>query len=194
MTKLVFVFASHSGSMGRVMTTRAFTMFRTAIGTCGIVWTERGISGLQLPEGHEAATRARLLRRFPGASEAVPPSAVARARDAIVALLQGERADLSFVTLDMDGVPPFARRVYEAARAIPAGSTRSYGALAAALGMPAAARAVGQALGRNPFAIVVPCHRVVAAGGKLGGFTANGGAVTKQRLLQIEGARAPALF
>jgi methylated-DNA-[protein]-cysteine S-methyltransferase len=114
---------------------------------------------------------------------------VRRAQAAIAALLRGEPRDLSGVELDMQGVPPFHRRVYEVARGIPAGSTLSYGEVAARLGSPGSARAVGQALGRNPFAIVVPCHRVLAAGGRIGGFSANGGARTKLRLLEIEGAR-----
>ena len=86
----------------------------------------------------------------------------------------------------MEGVPPFHRRVYEAAREIPPGDTLSYGAIANRIGSPGSARAVGQALGRNPFAIVVPCHRVVAANGKLGGFSANGGVTTKANLLALE--------
>jgi methylated-DNA-[protein]-cysteine S-methyltransferase len=106
----------------------------------------------------------------------------------IVALLRGERADLTCAELDLQGIPPFDQRVYQIARAIPPGETISYGQLAARLGEADAARAVGQALGRNPFPLVVPCHRVVAAGGHLGGFSARGGAITKLRLLQIEGA------
>ena len=112
-----------------------------------------------------------------------------RAVEGIVALLGGEPSDLSAVALDMEDVPRFHQRVYELARTIPAGATLSYGDIAARLGAPGSARAVGQALGRNPFAIVVPCHRVLAAGGKLGGFSANGGVATKLRLLSIEGAR-----
>jgi O-6-methylguanine DNA methyltransferase len=170
------------------MSTGGFTLFDTPIGRCGIAWGERGVVGVQLPEAREPATRARLLARFPEASEAPPPPAVQRALDGIVALLRGEASDLSAIALDMAALPPFHRRVYEAARAIPPGATLSYGEIAARLGTPGAARAVGQALGRNPFAIVVPCHRVLAAGGKLGGFSANGGIATKLRLLTIEGA------
>ena len=171
------------------MGARGFTLFDTAIGRCGIVWGERGIVGVQLPEGPDAATRARLLRRFPAARESAPPGGVQRAVDAVVALLRGEKRDLSGVVLDMERVPAFHRLVYDAARTIPPGSTRSYGEIAAQLGMPGAARAVGQALGRNPFAIVVPCHRVLAAGGRPGGFSARGGITTKLRMLAIEGAR-----
>lgn len=170
------------------MTTPGFTVFDTAIGPCGIAWGGRGILGVQLPEARETDTRARLRRRFPGAREAPAPSDVQRTIDGIVALLRGEAVDLSSVVLDMERVPPFHRRVYEIARAIPPGATLTYGDVAARLGDPGLARAVGQALGRNPFAPVVPCHRVVAAGGKLGGFSADGGVATKRRLLAIEGA------
>jgi methylated-DNA-[protein]-cysteine S-methyltransferase len=172
------------------MSAQGVTLFDTAIGRCGIAWGGRGIVGVQLPEAYEAATRARLLRRFPDAREGEPPATVRRAVDAITALLRGERTDLTSVPLDMERVPEFHRRVYEAARAIPPGSTRSYGEIAKQLGEPGSARAVGQALGRNPFAIVVPCHRVLAAGGRSGGFSATGGVTTKLRMLAIEGARA----
>jgi methylated-DNA-[protein]-cysteine S-methyltransferase len=164
-----------------------FTLFDTAIGRCAIAWDARGISYLQLPEANEPKTRARVLRRFPRAREAAPPSELERARDSIVAYLRGEPADLSSIPLDMDLVPPFHRRVYEAARSIPRGATMTYGALAAQAGAAGSARAVGRALARNPFAIIVPCHRVVAAGGRIGGFSANGGPATKLRLLAIEG-------
>jgi methylated-DNA-[protein]-cysteine S-methyltransferase len=174
------------------MTTIAFALFQTAIGTCGVAWGPRGILGVQLPDGDPARTRARLRRRFPGAEEAEPPDAVAGAVAAMTALIAGERRDLSEMVLDMDGVAEFARKVYAVARAIPPGATLTYGEVAARLGDPLAARDVGQALGQNPFPIVVPCHRVVAAGGKPGGFSAPGGAATKLRLLRIEGAEAAA--
>jgi methylated-DNA-[protein]-cysteine S-methyltransferase len=151
-----------------------FILFETAIGRCGIAWGARGVVGVQLPELSERATRTRLLRRFPGASAALPSPEVQSAVDGIVTLLSGEATDLSDVVLDMDDLPPFHRRVYALVRAIPPGATLSYGEVAARLGAPGAARAVGQALGRNPFALIVPCHRVLAAGGKLGGFSANG--------------------
>jgi len=173
-----------------VTTTWGFTLFDTPIGPCGIAWGERGVVGVQLPEGRELDTRARLLREFPNAREASPPPEVRRAITGIVALLGGEASDLSGIVLDMDRVPPFHRRVYIAARRIAPGATMSYGELATRLGERGAARAVGQALGRNPFAIVVPCHRVLAANGKVGGFSANGGITTKLRLLSIECAHA----
>jgi methylated-DNA-[protein]-cysteine S-methyltransferase len=163
-----------------------FVLFDTAIGRCAIAWSGRGVIGVQLPEGRPADTRARVLRRFPGASEARPPAEIQRAVDGIGALLRGEAIDLSAVPLDMDHVSPFHRRVYEMARAIPPGATVSYGDIGTRMGAPGSARAVGQALGRNPFPIIVPCHRVLAAGGKVGGFSATGGVVTKLRLLSIE--------
>jgi O-6-methylguanine DNA methyltransferase len=178
------------------MAAQGFALFDTKIGRCGIAWGERGVTGVQLPERSAAATRARLAKRFPEAREAAPKGEVRRAVDAIVALLRGEGADLTTVALDLSGLPLFERRVYETARAIAPGSTLSYGDIARRLGDPAAARAVGRALARNPFAIVVPCHRVLAAGGRTGGFSAAGGVATKRRLLEIEAKRAsqPALF
>jgi methylated-DNA-[protein]-cysteine S-methyltransferase len=171
------------------MTAPSFALFDTAIGPCGIAWGARGIVGIQLPEAREQATRARVLARFPDAREGQPPADVKRAQRGIVALLRGKAIDLSAIALDMQGVPPFHSRVYQAARKIPPGKTLSYGEVAARLGAPRSARAVGQALGRNPFAIVVPCHRVLAASGQPGGFSANGGVTTKLRLLLIEGVR-----
>jgi methylated-DNA-[protein]-cysteine S-methyltransferase len=165
-----------------------FTLFDTPIGRCGIAWGPRGIVALQLPEATPAATRGRLLRGCPEAVEAAAPETVRDAIAAIGALLRGEPCDLGSIDLDMDQVPEFHRRVYVVARAIPPGRTLTYGEVASRLGDAGAARAVGQALGRNPFAIIVPCHRVVAAGGRLGGFSANGGAETKRRILAIEGA------
>jgi methylated-DNA-[protein]-cysteine S-methyltransferase len=167
-----------------------FTFFDAPIGRCAVAWGERGITAVQLPEARPAETRARLLRRVPDALEAPAPPQVKRALEAIRALMRGEASDFSSVALDMDGVPPFRRRVYETARTIPPGETRSYGEIASLLGAPGSARAVGQALGRNPFPIIVPCHRVLAAGGKLGGFSANGGVGTKLRMLALE--REPA--
>lgn len=171
------------------MMTPGFGLFETAIGRCGIAWGERGITCVRLPEARPAVMRAYLSRRIQGAVESAPPPVVQRAIDRIVTLLRGEAADLNQIALDMEAVPPFQRRVYELARTIPAGTTLSYGQVAARIGSPGAARAVGQALGKNPFAIVVPCHRVLAAGGKLGGFSATGGVSTKERMLQIEQAQ-----
>ncbi len=165
-----------------------FALFETAIGRSAIAWGERGLLSLLLPEISEQATRARLTRRLPLASESAPPDDIRRTIDAISALLHGERVDLTSVALDLSGIPAFDQRVYEIARTIPAGQTLSYGDVARRLGDPIHARAVGQALGRNRFPIVVPCHRVLAADGGLGGFSAHGGAETKRRMLIIEGA------
>jgi methylated-DNA-[protein]-cysteine S-methyltransferase len=173
------------------MNETGFTFFDTAVGRCGIAWGSRGVVAVLLPEKTDAAARARLLRRRPDAREATPPPEIQRAIDDIVALLAGEARDLADVPLDLGVVPAFPRRVYEVARTIQPGSTLSYGEVATRLGEPQAAREVGEALGKNPFPIVVPCHRVLAAGGKLGGFSARGGRATKLRLLEIEGALAP---
>jgi methylated-DNA-[protein]-cysteine S-methyltransferase len=171
------------------MATHGFALFETTIGHCGIAWGEDGVVGVLLPDEDEAALRRQLRAQFPDGREGAPEEPVRRAIDAITALLRGEARDLGAIELDMARVPPFHRRVYEVARTIPPGATLSYGEVAARLGSPGAARAVGQALGKNPFAIVVPCHRVLAAGRKAGGFSAKGGVTTKLRLLAIEGAQ-----
>ena len=164
-------------------------LFETALGTCGVAWGPGGIVAVQLPERDAASTRARLLRGLPlcqGTGD--PPPYVCSAITGIQALLAGEPRDLREVPLDMSRISPFHQQVYAIARAIPPGRTRTYGELAQQLGGLGLARAVGQALGMNPFAPVVPCHRVLAAGDRPGGFSAEGGAATKLRMLQIEGA------
>jgi methylated-DNA-[protein]-cysteine S-methyltransferase len=179
------------------MVSAEFALFDTAVGPCGIAWNARGVIGVQLPEQRESATRARLQRRYPEAREASPPHDIQRAIDDIAALLRGEKPDLSDVALDMDGLTAFQRSVYAVARSIPPGATLSYGEIAVRLGDRSAAREVGEAMGQNPFPIIVPCHRVLAAGGKVGGFSAAGGVTTKLRLLDIEGAQVgvvPTLF
>jgi methylated-DNA-[protein]-cysteine S-methyltransferase len=169
-----------------------YALFETAIGWAGLAWGERGLVGVNLPERDPETARRGLHRRFPQAAEADPPAALEPVVAAIQALLRGEAADLSAAPLDIARVPDFNARVYAIARAIPPGETLTYGEVAARLGDRLLARDVGAALGRNPWPIVVPCHRVTAAGGKLGGFSARGGALTKLRLLAIEGARAAA--
>ena len=169
------------------MTTR-YTLFDTPLGTCAIAWAERGIVRTYLPEPSAAAVRARLLRRLPDAQEAEPPADVRRLIGEISRLLAGEPMDLAWVRLDDDGVPELHRKVYAAARTIQAGRTLTYGDIARRLGDVTLARQVGEALGRNPFPIVVPCHRVLAAGGRTGGFSARGGTETKMQLRRIEGA------
>jgi methylated-DNA-[protein]-cysteine S-methyltransferase len=166
-----------------------FTLFDTPIGRCGIAWDGEMVVGVQLPEARVADTRARLRERFDGARAGTPPPPVQSAIDRIVSSLRGRADDLVDIPLDLASLPPFQRKVYEVVRTIPAGETMSYGEVAAEVGSPGAARAVGQALGRNPYAIVVPCHRVLAAGGRTGGFSATGGVATKLRMLAIEGVR-----
>jgi len=173
-------------------TATGYSLFDTAIGPCGLVWGGRGVLAVQLPEADAAATRACIACAWPEAAETEPPADVAAVRDGIVALLAGEPRGFSDAPLDMDGVPEFHRRVYGVALAIPPGATLTYGEVAARLGEPGAARAVGQALGKNPFPIVVPCHRVLASGGRTGGFSGHGGVATKFRLLAIEKARGEA--
>ena len=179
------------------MTTEAFNLFATPIGTCAIAWGPQGVTGLSLPEAQENRLRARFKARFPAAEEASPSPAIARTIARIQALLQGEGDDLQDVVLDDAEVPAFNKRVYDITRRIPPGATRTYGDIASELGDPLLARGVGQALGSNPFPIIVPCHRVLAAGGKTGGFSATGGIETKFRMLAIERAKtdnAPSLF
>jgi len=179
------------------MTGHFFAIFDTSIGRCGIVWGARGINGVQLPMGSEDKTRTRIRQRQGDLVEAPPPSEVQRAIDGIVELLAGKPNDLADVVLDLDGVPEFNRGVYDIARGIPPGKTLTYGDIAKKLGGVELSRDVGQALGRNPCPIVVPCHRVLAAGNKPGGFSANGGVVTKLKMLAIEGAavnHTPSLF
>jgi methylated-DNA-[protein]-cysteine S-methyltransferase len=174
-----------------------FCLFDTAIGPCGIAWTADALAAVQLPETTREGTRRRLLRATGEVEEAAPPEFVQAAVARIQGLLQGARDDLADLPLDMEAVPAFHQRVYAVARAIPPGEVLSYGEVARRVGEPGAARAVGQALGHNPFAPVVPCHRVLAAGGRSGGFSAEGGALTKLRMLEIERARlgdAPGLF
>jgi methylated-DNA-[protein]-cysteine S-methyltransferase len=168
-----------------------YALFDTPIGRCGIAWRGDVIEGTQLPEQRVADTRQRLRDQFGGpegeAVEGTPPSAIQDAIDRMVSSLRGEADDLVDVPLDLDALPPFQRKVFEVVRTIPAGETLSYGEVAAAVGSPGAARAVGQALGRNPFPIVIPCHRVLAAGGRIGGFTAQGGVSVKAKMLAAEG-------
>lgn len=176
--------------------TQGYAVFDTALGHAGVAWDERAVVGCRLPDMRADRVRNRLRAAFPEAVESDPPDHVRHAIRGITALLRGEPADLSDVMLGLDGVPEFQRRVYEVVRTIPPGSTATYGEIAARIGEPGAARAVGQALGRNPFAPIVPCHRVLAAGGKPGGFSAPGGAATKRRMLEIEGVYLgePTLF
>ena len=179
------------------MTASCFTIFDTAIGHCGIMWGPRGISGVQLPMGSDDKIRSRIRQRHGDLAEQKAQGEVQRAIDGMVELLAGKPVDLTSVELDLEGVPEFNRSVYDIARGIPPGQTLTYGDIARRLGGVALSRDVGEALGRNPCPIVVPCHRVLAAGGKPGGFSANGGVATKLKMLAIEGAtvnHTPGLF
>ena len=169
----------------------ACALFDTRLGELGVAWSADGISCVQLPEKNRTATLKRLRGRFPDQElpENEPPAQVRRVVARLIDLIERGKADLSKIDLDWQSVPPFHRKVYEAARKIPAGATVTYGQLAAAAGSPAAARAVGQAMARNPFPLIVPCHRVVAGGGKPGGFSAFRGLELKEELLIREGAR-----
>lgn len=164
----------------------ALHVFHTALGHCGIAWNAHGIVGIQLPEGNAAATLKRLRRRFPEGEALAPDGRSTQAIVALVETLAGGQPALDDIVLDMRDVPSFGQRVYEIARAIPRGNTLTYGEIATRLGDALLARDVGRALGANPFPIVVPCHRVLAAT-SLGGFSAHGGAATKRRLLTLEG-------
>ncbi len=173
-----------------------FTLFPTPLGACGIAWRGDTVVATRLPDNSPADTSRHLAART-GATKGEPPPAIRRAITSMTALLEGGKTDLTWIDCDVEGVDPFAAQVYAATRAIPAGETRTYGDLAVQLGDKQFARGVGQALGNNPFPIVVPCHRVLGAGGKLTGFSAAGGVATKLRMLEIEGARIggdPGLF
>ncbi|HMA09385.1 MAG TPA: methylated-DNA--[protein]-cysteine S-methyltransferase [Ramlibacter sp.] len=177
-----------------------FCLFDTVLGSCGIAWGANGLMGVQLPEADGPATRRRMARDFPGVpelEELLAPAQVQAAIGRIRGLLEGSADPLLDIVLDMGDVPEFNQRVYQITRAIPPGRTLTYGEVAVRIGEPGAARAVGQALGHNPFAPVVPCHRVLAARSGSGGFSAAGGVATKLRMLQIEKAQLgpePGLF
>jgi methylated-DNA-[protein]-cysteine S-methyltransferase len=170
------------------MTGRGYTVFDTGIGRCGIAWSEDGVVGVQLPETREIETRGRLLRQYPEARELRPPLNVEIAIEGIVALLRGQPSDLSEVALDMGGIHAFNARVYAFTRTIPHGETRTYGEVAASLRASGAVHSVAQAISKNPFMIIVPCHRVLEAGSYTDRISPNGGAISKRRLLSIEGA------
>lgn len=173
------------------MAGRAYTIFDTGIGRCGIAWGDAGIVGVQLPEAREIETRKRLFQLYPDAREMRPPLNVELAIERIVALLRGEPSDFSNVRLDTSGIHAFNQRVYQITRAIPHGETLTYGEIAARLGASGAVRSVAQAIARNPFVIIVPCHRVLEAGGYADTISPHGGIISKRRLLSIEGAGGP---
>ncbi len=168
-----------------------WTLFDTAIGPCGVAWTDAGLTWVQLPEHDRKATRGRLLAKTASAegiasAKATPPwvkDAIARVREH----LGGKPQELGRIPLDVSGLSDFTAKVFRAAQAVPAGRTTTYGELATTVGSPGASRAVGRAMATNPWPVIVPCHRVVAAGGGAGGFSAYGGVLTKERILKVEG-------
>ena len=173
------------------MDAQGFALFDTVIGRCALAWGKAGLIGVQLPEANDALAERRLANRFPGAVQTAPGEAVAAAIARITAFLAGATGDdFTGLALDESGIGAFERGVYRETRAIPAGRTSTYGAIATALGDIRDSRRVGQALGRNPWPIIIPCHRVTGAGGWMGGFSAPGGQSTKLKLLELEGALA----
>ena len=173
------------------MAGRGSSVFDTGIGRCGIVWSDAGVVGVQLPEAREIETRRRLFQLYPDAREMRAPLNVEIAIEGIATLLRGQPADLAEVALDMTGIHHFNRRVYELTRGIPWGETRIYGEIASQLRASGAAHSVAQAIGKNPFMLIVPCHRVLEAGHYADRISPNGGAISKRRLLSMEGAISP---
>ena len=169
-----------------------YSIFDTALGRCGIAWGDLGVIGVQLPEAREIDTRKRLFQLYPEARELRPPFNVGIAIEGITALLRGDDCDLSEVTLDMTGIPDFNQRVYALVRTIPRGETRIYDDIASGLRASGAVHSVVQAIGRNPFMLIVPCHRVLEAGHYADRISPNGGVISKRRLLSIEGTRTAA--
>ena len=174
------------------MTGRGYTIFDTGIGRCGIAWGPSGVIGVQLPEAREIDTRRRLFQLYPDARELRPPLNAEIAIEGIAALLRGGDSDLSDITLDMTGIPAFNQRVYTFVRQVPRGETRTYAEIASGLRASGAVYSVAQAIARNPFMIIVPCHRVLEAGHYADKISPNGGAISKRRLLSIEGAHPTA--
>ncbi|MFO1109507.1 MAG: methylated-DNA--[protein]-cysteine S-methyltransferase [Bradyrhizobium sp.] len=170
------------------MSGQGFTIFDTAVGRCGIAWGHLGIIGVQLPEARELETRRRMYRIFPDAREQRPPLNTEIAIEGIVALLRGDNPDMSDVALDLSGMSYFNQRVYQFVRGIPRGETRTYEDIANGLRVQGAVHLVAQVIGRNPFLIIVPCHRVLEAGNYADRMAPNGGVISKRRLLTIEGA------
>jgi methylated-DNA-[protein]-cysteine S-methyltransferase len=169
-------------------TTHHYVVFETAGGYCGIAWNSVGITCFQLPTKTADTAKRLLLRRLPGAAPATPAPEVVEAIANAQRYFEGEKTDFSGLKLDLGQQDPFFRRIYAAARRVPWGRTTTYGTLAKELGAgPEAARDVGQAMAKNPIPLIIPCHRVLAAGGRLGGFSAPGGSTAKARMLELEG-------
>ncbi len=171
-----------------------YTVFVTAFGVAGLAWRGARIVAVAFPEDDRSAVEEHLRRRAKDAAEAAPPPPIGKVRDNIVGLFAGARREFSGVELDDGDLPAFDRSVWALTREIPIGEVRTYGDIAKDLGDVALSQRVGQALGRNPFPVIVPCHRVVGAGGAMTGFSAAGGVEAKRRLLKLEGALPPDLF
>lgn len=167
-----------------------YLIFETALGFCGIAWNEIGVARFQLPAATAVTTEHNLLRRLPHARPGVPPEEISAVVSAAQRYFAGEHLDFSEVRLDLADQDEFFARIYAATRRVGWGCTTTYGTLAKELGAgPEAARAVGQAMARNPVPLIIPCHRVLAAGGKVGGFSAPGGTTAKMRMLELEGVQ-----
>jgi methylated-DNA-[protein]-cysteine S-methyltransferase len=188
----------HLGFLDKNVMTIPYHLFETAIGWIGIAWSERGLTRVQLPERDRAATERRLLATMSRISQSGEPSQqtsrelpanIIAAVDEITRYAAGEMVDFSDIKVDLAGIDEFRLAIYDAARKLGFGETTTYGELAQRAGHTGLARETGQALGSNPVPIVVPCHRILAAGNKIGGFSAPGGSATKEKLLTMEGVR-----
>jgi methylated-DNA-[protein]-cysteine S-methyltransferase len=165
-----------------------YHIFRSSFGLCGVAWSQEGVTAFQLPEGDKQALEARLRKGARRERRGELPPTAERAVTKLKRYFDGEKVDFFDLPLDLDGCSPFNTSVYDAARSIAWGKTATYGDLARKIGSPHAARAVGHALARNPVAIIIPCHRILAAGARIGGFSAHGGVALKERLLELESA------
>lgn len=166
-------------------------VFETAFGFCGAGWTSEGLARFTLPMAEPAMVTSQITRHLPASQAAEPEGAMADLVDAARRYFSGSREDFSHVPIDLAGVDPFRRALYAAMRKLAFGETVTYGGLCARAGFPNAARETGMAMGRNPLPLIIPCHRVLAAGGRIGGFSAPGGVATKQKMLALENARSP---
>ncbi|MBM3528134.1 MAG: methylated-DNA--[protein]-cysteine S-methyltransferase [Alphaproteobacteria bacterium] len=164
-------------------------LFDTAFGPCGVAWSARGLVALQLPERDRTETERRLAAKASSNGAGDPPPAIAASIAQVRDYLSGTRADFSPAPVDLAGIDAFRGKVYAALRGVDFGHTVTYGELARQAGVSdwEGARDVGDAMARNPLPVVIPCHRVLAANGKLGGFSAHGGTATKLKLLALEG-------
>ena len=178
-----------AGQWGSVMIGRGYAIFDTAVGRCGIVWSNTGVLCVQLPEQREIDTRRRLYHLHPEARESRPPPNTEIAIEGIAATLRGKDHDLAEVALDMDAVPYFSQRVYEFTRTIPRGETRTYNQVAQQMRREGTEYSIAQAIAKNPFMIIVPCHRVLENGHYADKIAPNGGTISKRRLLTIEGTQ-----